>query len=175
GARLHLLHHALQDALRAGAVDLDLDVRVGGFEQLGYLLRARQHQRRVPDDLALFAGAFEMLAGCLGVAADDEAGDEDSHRHDEPADESSRHRWASGVSAEVRSLRLDAPGSARTAAMIASARAAGSASPALPRNFASISALVSGASGPPRGRSCRSRSRRPSASVTSTSPTNWRG
>ena len=48
-----LLHHALQDALGARAVHLDLDAGVGRLEELGDLLRAREGEGRVPDDLAL--------------------------------------------------------------------------------------------------------------------------
>src|SRR5258705_3347416 len=53
------LHDALpilEDPLRPRAVDLDLHVRVGGLEQLGDPLRARQHEGRVPDDLAFLPG-----------------------------------------------------------------------------------------------------------------------
>ena len=49
---LELLHEALEDPLGAGPVDLDLDPRVRGLEELGDLLGAGQGEGGVPDDLA---------------------------------------------------------------------------------------------------------------------------
>src|SRR3546814_9296952 len=48
-----LLPDALEDALRARALDLDVDVRILELEQPGELLGDRDVGRRVEDDLAL--------------------------------------------------------------------------------------------------------------------------
>jgi hypothetical protein len=49
--RLKLLHHALEDALGAGAVHLDLDAGIGRLEELGHLFRAGECERGVPHHL----------------------------------------------------------------------------------------------------------------------------
>ncbi len=72
---LELLHHPLQDPLRAGAVHLDLHARIRGLEELGHLLRAGQRERGVPDDLALLARGLEPR--CPGATA---GGGEDQGR-----------------------------------------------------------------------------------------------
>src|SRR6266516_3268579 len=119
-------------------MDLDLDLRIRGLEQFGDSLRARQHERGVPDDLAFLLRGLEMRARRLGVAASGEARHERDRDGDGEAHGSRHHRWFSGVRAAMRSLRLGAAASPFTATMIASTPWAGSASPALPRNFATI-------------------------------------
>jgi hypothetical protein len=81
---LQLLHHPLQDPLRAGPVHLHLHARVGGLEQLRDLLRARERERGVPDDLALLAGRLEprILRGRRGGG---EGQGEDQQRDHESA------------------------------------------------------------------------------------------
>src|SRR6185503_17618056 len=170
--RLELLHHALEDALGAGAVHLDLDAGIGRLEELGHLLRAGQRERRVPHHLALLLRGLHARRVLRrgGVSERSEEGEQRDEDREKP---SHGHllRGARDASRSDSGAPAASPPTARmTPSIFAPPRAA-----ALPRNFASSSARLSGASGPPRGRSWRSRRTRPSASVTSTSPTNWRG
>src|SRR4029453_12773174 len=137
----------------AGAVDLDLHARIRGLEELGHLLRARERQRRVPDDLALFLRGLQpgILSG-----GDRGRGDErEQHQgNDEPTMSHRDLLGAATFHAESASMSGPTRGCAASASTSATARAAsasGMASAALSRNLATSSSRVIGKSGPPRG------------------------
>jgi len=88
--RLQLLHHALENALGAGPVDLDLDARGGRLEELRDLLRAGEGQGRVPDDLASFF-ATSTRASCAN------AGKAESTRIDASRPTRARHVFMIGL------------------------------------------------------------------------------
>src|SRR5207253_2988969 len=137
--RLQLLHHALEDALGAGALDLDLDAGVGGLEELADLLGRRQRQRGVPDDLAfLLRGLYARVLRRDGRGEDDPDRGEQTHEDTQSFHELYPHR----VSVRVRVRRSGSPSSARPLRMTSEARASDMTRLALPRNFDSISSRV---------------------------------
>src|SRR4030095_8143602 len=122
--------------------------------------------------------ALEHRGGCGGggrLGRRGRGGQEGEHGGEQQGEGATRHgQLLSGAAAVKRSASVAPVSSVSTRRIARSMRAGGSA-PALPRNLASSSSRVSGASGPPRGRSWCSRSTRPSVSTIATSPKHWRG